>query len=259
VPDAFRALVRRRRDGRVAFDLDLVHAGVVAEALEQTRAVLTDDLPEVLPDDLTDAAAGSSGSPGSAGRTGSAGEPPARDPDDEFDAIVSRLGGVGGPDERVLGGEGSEEAEALRDDPVVRRLLPDAFLDDPEASAEFRRLSADTVRGRKVGAIDTVLEDLDAMRRQEGAVVVDAERAAAWLTALNDARLALGTLLAVSEDDDLQAELDAYEQQMVAEQLSGTSREPDEASTERALRAYRIAVYDFLSALLDMVVRALDR
>lgn len=252
--DAFRALVRRRRDGRVAFDLDLVHAGVVAEALEQTRAVLTDDLP--------DAAAGSPGSTdatGAAGSTGSAGDQPAGDPDDEFDAIVSRLGGVGGPDERVLGGEGSEEAEALRDDPVVRRLLPDAFLDDPEASAEFRRLSADTVRGRKVGAIDTVLEDLEAMRQQEGGVVVEAERAAAWLTALNDARLALGTLLAVSEDDDLQAELDAYEQQMVAEQLSGTPHEPDEASTERALRAYRIAVYDFLSALLDMVVRALDR
>lgn len=237
--DAFRALVRRRRDGRVAFDLDLVHAGVVAEALEQTRAVLTDYVPDA--------------------PTGSTGEQPAGDPDDEFDAIVSRLGGVGGPDERVLGGEGSEEAEALRDDPVVRRLLPDAFLDDPEASAEFRRLSADTVRGRKVGAIDTVLEDLEAMRQQEGGVVVDAERAAAWLTALNDARLALGTLLAVSEDDDLQAELDAYEQQMVAEQLSGTPHEPDEASTERALRAYRIAVYDFLSALLDMVVRALDR
>lgn len=239
MPDAFRALVRRRRDGSVSFDLDLVHAGVVAEALEQTRAVLTDDVPDA--------------------PTGSTGEQPASDPDDEFDAIVSRLGGIDGAGEGMVGGEGSEEAEALRDDPVVRRLLPDAFLDDPEASAEFRRLSADTVRGRKVGAIDTVLEDLEAMRQQEGAVVVDAERAAAWLTALNDARLALGTLLAVSEDDDLQAELDAYEQQMVAEQLSGTQREPDEASTERALRAYRIAVYDFLSALLDMVVRALDR
>jgi len=38
----YRALVRRRRDGHLVFDLDLVHAGVVAEALEQTRAVLAE-------------------------------------------------------------------------------------------------------------------------------------------------------------------------------------------------------------------------
>ena len=104
-----------------------------------------------------------------------------------------------------------------------------------------------------MSAIDSVLHDLELLRDRDGSLAVSTERAAAWLTALNDARLALGTLLAVGEDDDLHAELDAYEKQLGEGGLVG-----DEPA-EQALRAYRIAVYDFLSALLDMVVRVLDR
>jgi len=229
VPAGFRALVRRRRDGRVVFDLDLVHAGVVAEALEQTRAVLVDDL----------------GPERAGGPVDGAGA-------DEFDAIVARLGDVADEDSARR----SIAQESLRGDPVLRRLLPDAYMDDAPGSAEFRRLSGDSVRGHKVAAIDSVLADLDLLRRQDGGLAVPPERAQSWLTALNDARLALGTLLAVGEDDDLAAELDVYEQQLVADQeVDAGATEPD----EQALRAYRIAVYDFLSALLDMVVRALDR
>lgn len=232
----YRALVRRRRDGHVVFDLDLVHAGVVAEALEQTRAVLDEGA-----------------APSPAAFTPPAEARPDGEPaDDGFDAIVAGLGM--GPGERAEAGA----AEQLRDDPVVRRLLPDAYLDDPEASADFRRLSGDTVRGPKVAAIDSVLADLDLLREQEGGVVVAPERAAAWLTALNDARLALGTLLALGEDDDLYAELDAYEQ-AVEDQVAAGGEESEALQGEAALRAYRIAVYDFLSALLDMVVRVLDR
>jgi hypothetical protein len=218
------AMVRRRRDGHVAFDLDVVHAGVVAEALEQTRAVLVGD---AVP---ADDGPGPSPEPGG----------------DEFDAIVARLGG---------------EETPVPDDPVLRRLLPDASLEDPEAAAEFRRLAGAGVRDAKVAAIDSVLSDLALLRRQDGGVVVDPQRAGAWLTALNDCRLALGTLLAVGEDDDLDAELDAYEAEIVAEAVAAGGDEDvvDPGGSERALRAYRIAVYDFLSALLEMVVRALDR
>ena len=230
----FRALVRRRRDGHVVFDLDVVHAGVVAEALEQTRAVLLDQPgPDGAEDLLAEPAAGGCAD----------GEP------DEFDAIVAGLGDVA--DEESA--RRSAEAEAGRDDPVVRRLLPDVYLDDADASAEFRRLSGDVVRTHQVSAIESVLTDLELLRDTDGGLAVSPERAAAWLTALNDARLALGTLLAVGEDDDLHAELDTYEQQLAEGGLQG-----DEPA-EEALRAYRIAVYDFLSALLDMVVRALDR
>ena len=216
----YSALVRRRRDGRIAFDLDLVHAGVVVEALEQTRQVLL----------------GRDDSGGDAD-----GAPDEADPADDFDSIVAGLGELG---EDVT-------AEQEDDDPVLRRLLPDAFLDDGPASAEFRRFTADSVLGRKVDAIDSALSDLAVLQRQDGGVVLDDTRAQAWLTALNDARLALGTRLAVAEDDDLQAELDAYERRVL--------EDPEAAEeADEALRAYRIAVYDFLSGLLDMVVRALD-
>ena len=237
----YRALVRRRRDGHVVFDLDLVHAGVVAEALEQTRAVLDEGATGVAP-------------PGTPAALPIA--PPAggADTDNEFDAIVAALGmGMGAGE-----GDGAGEAEPLRDDPVLRRLLPDAYLDDPEGSADFRRLSGGAVRGHKVEAIDSVLADLDLLRTQDGGVAVSEERAAAWLTALNDARLALGTLLALGEDDDLYAELDAYEQ-AVEDQVAAGGEESEALQGEAALRAYRIAVYDFLSGLLDMVVRVLDR
>lgn len=247
----FRALVRRRRDGHVVFDLDVVHAGVVVEALEQTRAVLTDD--EVSPDGPL-APAADAGGPDVASDGGPEGGPDGPDhaggrppgpADDEFDAIVAAtLGGVG------TGAAGT--AAPAPDDPVLRRLLPDAYLDDPDASAEVRRLSGDSVRSHKVEAIDSVLVDLAVLREQDGGVAVAPERAGAWLTALNDARLALGTLLAVGEDDDLHAELDEYEERL------GRGEGGDEPP-EQALRAYRIAVYDFLSALLEMVVRALDR
>lgn len=237
----YHALVRRRRDGHVVFDLDLVHAGVVAEALEQTRAVLDEGI----------APSPAAFTPPAEPRPG-AGDGDGGDADDEFDAIVAGLGM--GPGENA----GAQDAERLREDPVVRRLLPDAYLDDPEGSADFRRLSGDTVRGHKVEAIDSVLADLDVLRSQDGGVAVAPERAAAWLTALNDARLALGTLLALGEDDDLYAELDAYEQ-AVEDQVAEGGEESEALQGEAALRAYRIAVYDFLSALLDMVVRALDR
>lgn len=231
----YSALVRRRRDGRIAFDLDLVHAGVVVEALTQTRQVL-----------LGEKADGEEADGGSdpAGHTPALGDSAGGDSagGEEFESIVARLGGLG----RSPGPEPEDG------DPVLRRLLPDAFLDDAEASAEFRRYTADSVLGRKVQAIDSALSDLATLQRQEGGVVLDGERAECWLTALNDARLALGTRLALGEDDDLQAELDDYEARVL--------EDPGAAEgAETALRAYRIAVYDFLSGLLDMVVRALDR
>lgn len=245
----FRALVRRRRDGRVVFDLDVVHAGVVAEALEQTRAVLVDDLPAAgWPPADPSVAEPSVEEPVEAPTDEPTGSGAAAQPD-EFDAIVAGLADVG--DEASA--RRSAAAEAGRDDPVVRRLLPDVYLDDAESSAEFRRLSGDSIRTHKVSAIDSVLTDLELLRDRDGPLVVSPDRAASWLTALNDARLALGTLLAVGEDDDLHAELDAYERTLGQDGVTG------EEPADEALRAYRIAVYDFLSALLDMVVRVLDR
>ena len=79
------------------------------------------------------------------------------------------------------------------DDAALRRLFPPAYGDDPEADREYRRLvHADLVDGR-LRALRLVEETLGRTRLSE-------EEAEAWLGALNDVRLVLGTLLDVSEE-----------------------------------------------------------
>jgi Domain of unknown function (DUF2017) len=95
-----------------------------------------------------------------------------------------------------LGLSGSAE---LPDDPVLARLLPDAYRDDPEASAEFRRYTEQGLRSEKAAAAATVLATLPAAG---GRVRLTEQEAQAWLRALNDVRLALGTRLGVTEDFD---------------------------------------------------------
>ena len=48
----------------------------------------------------------------------------------------------------------------LPDDPVLARLLPDAYRDDPEASGEFRRYTEQGLRSGKAAAARTVLATL---------------------------------------------------------------------------------------------------
>lgn len=87
-------------------------------------------------------------------------------------------------------------------DPVLARLLPDAYADDPEASEEFRRYTETDVRTAKAAAARTALAGLQSANRRR--LTLSDEGAEAWLTALNDLRLALGTRLGVTEDSDLE-------------------------------------------------------
>ena len=48
------------------------------------------------------------------------------------------------------------------EDPVLARLLPDAYRDDPEAAGEFRRYTEQGLRSGKVAAAQTVLATLPA-------------------------------------------------------------------------------------------------
>ena len=81
------------------------------------------------------------------------------------------------------------------DDPVLARLLPDAY-DDADAASEYRRYTERGLREGKVEAARTALATLE----RGGRVVLDDEQAQAWLTALNDLRLALGVRLDVTDD-----------------------------------------------------------
>ncbi len=90
----------------------------------------------------------------------------------------------------------------LPDDPVLARLLPDAYSDDPEASGEFRRYTEPGLRSGKAAAARTVLATLPP---SGGRVRLSEPEAQAWLRALNDVRLALGVRLGVTDDFDERA------------------------------------------------------
>jgi hypothetical protein len=94
--------------------------------------------------------------------------------------------------------------EPKEDDPVVARLFPRAYLDptEEEAESEWQRFAhPDLVEGRKE-AVETFLRTLAGARQHHGAleVTLAPEEAGAWLAVVNDARLALGTRLEVTED-----------------------------------------------------------
>ena len=92
------------------------------------------------------------------------------------------------------------------DDPVVERLFPGVYPDDPAETAEFRRYTEGDLKTAKIDQAGAILA---ALPTSGGAVVrLDAEAAEAWLRALNDVRLALGIRLEVRDDTDLLEELD---------------------------------------------------
>jgi hypothetical protein len=92
------------------------------------------------------------------------------------------------------------------DDPILARLLPDYHrLDDADESSRDERDSAAALRSLhepelldlKTGVAGVVL---DTCPPNGGTVKLSLEQADAWLSAVNDIRLALGTTLDVTDD-----------------------------------------------------------
>jgi Domain of unknown function (DUF2017) len=81
------------------------------------------------------------------------------------------------------------------DDPALARLFPDAY-EDPDDAAEFRRFTQRDLRTTKLANLATAAESLT---RPNPTQLAEAE-CLAWLGALNDLRLTLGTRLEVGED-----------------------------------------------------------
>lgn len=79
-------------------------------------------------------------------------------------------------------------------DDAFRRLFPPAYADDPRAEAEYRALVGQELSDSKAHALETLAKTADAK-------VLTGEELDAWLRALNDVRLWLGTVLDVSEDE----------------------------------------------------------
>ena len=99
----------------------------------------------------------------------------------------------------------------LADDPedeVLTRLFPTARPDDPEAEAEYREMVRDELVSKRLARLDLVAELAEA-------TVLDQEQLAAWMGAVNDIRLVLGTRLGVTEDDEFD-DLDEDDPESVA-------------------------------------------
>lgn len=90
-------------------------------------------------------------------------------------------------------------------DPILSRLLPDfhrlddqgVSTEDRDSAAALRSLHEPELLDLKTGVAGVLL---DTCPPGGGLVTLSAEQADAWLAALNDVRLALGTTLGVTED-----------------------------------------------------------
>jgi hypothetical protein len=85
------------------------------------------------------------------------------------------------------------------EDPALLRLFPDAYGDDDQAAAEFRRFTAAELEQVKVQRLQAVT---GALREASPHPVLSDADAEVWLTALTDIRLVLAERLGVVSDDD---------------------------------------------------------
>jgi hypothetical protein len=89
----------------------------------------------------------------------------------------------------------------LPDDPALARLFPNAYPDDDEAAAEFRRYTRDGLVERKTANSGLISAALLAAS-DEGRLTVARDDAEHWLPALTDLRLVLAERLGIHDDDD---------------------------------------------------------
>ncbi|WP_104082103.1 DUF2017 family protein [Cryobacterium sp. Y11] len=118
---------------------------------------------------------------------------------------------------------GTANPELAATDGIFGRLLPDAYRDDDEAAAEFRRYTSVNLLAQKALNAQTVLSSLhsdvrasdpiaslsadetdvsaaDTADRQPYTVSIDPDAVQAWLRSLTDLRLTLADRLQISPD-----------------------------------------------------------
>ncbi|MGH2784587.1 MAG: DUF2017 family protein [Actinomycetota bacterium] len=94
-----------------------------------------------------------------------------------------------------------EQMTSVLDDPPPR-LLPPAYEDDPEAQSEYASLmTADLMDGKRraLASMKGTIER-GKVKRDGWRATLTADEAQDWLAVVNDARLALGTTLNITED-----------------------------------------------------------
>jgi hypothetical protein len=80
-------------------------------------------------------------------------------------------------------------------DPAVERLFPVAYPDDEDRQTEYRLLVHDELLSSHLAALAVLEQTADAER-------LDEDQLTAWMRAVNEVRLVLGTRLGVTEEGD---------------------------------------------------------
>ncbi|MBC7633640.1 DUF2017 domain-containing protein [Aeromicrobium sp.] len=131
------------------------------------------------------------------------------------------------------------------EDPVLRRLLPDAYRDDEEDSGEFRRFTEKSLTTAKVHHAEALIGSLvdggltfGDTSHDEHVIEVELDEAEvqSWLRALTDVRLSLAVRLGIENDEDAM---------LVAE------------SDDEAIVA-TFHIYDWLGHVQETLIAALD-
>jgi uncharacterized protein YbjQ (UPF0145 family) len=130
-------------------------------------------------------------------------------------------------------------------DPALQRLLPNAYRDDAEAAAEFRRFTATGLTERKIAnaqavraalTVDMAADDDEApddgIASALGGILLRGHSAQQWLSTITDLRLTIANRLGIESDDD-------------------------EGRTDEAAMPLQESYY-WLGELQEMIVQALD-
>lgn len=161
-------------DQHLVVHFDVEEPGLLAGVVDQLTEILTDALP------ASALAAGER-------------EPDAA-PEDPFARWEAEFSVDDGPTVENLGG-----ADDLEPDPVVRRLFPDAYRDDPAASHDFRRFTQAAQCEAKQREAQVVLDDLQHVDRR-GRCRIAMPHVGAWLKTLTNVRLALAVRLEITDE-----------------------------------------------------------
>jgi hypothetical protein len=113
------------------------------------------------------------------------------------------------------------------EDPVLLRLLPDAYRDDPDDAGEFRRFTERALTTSKVHHAETLIGSLvDGGLRFDTAmssvddepveVELDDDEVQSWLRALTDIRLSLAVRLGIETEEDTELVAQSDDEAIVA-------------------------------------------
>lgn len=88
--------------------------------------------------------------------------------------------------------------------PLLNATLYSRGYDDHELEQEYRDLTGSDIVGQRVAAMQTFAATLEAGVTTGGRwrAELDADQAAAWLSAVNDGRLVLGALLGITDESE---------------------------------------------------------